>query len=114
MSDYDLNFEVGFAVTHAISMLRFLPATNNYDALVTFPYLCFEEYVPDAERQYERGQVVRESCCKYLIQNDGVRIDVSRPLREQLKLFRDSGRYDEDGAPRTWVREEYCLNGFQR
>lgn len=38
------------------------------DALVRLPYMLFPEYVPDGNRQYERGQVVREGTYKYLLQ----------------------------------------------
>jgi len=49
------------------------------------------------------------------LQNWG-RIDVDNPppTNPLCKLFRDSGRYDPDGTPRNWVREEYCLKGFER
>jgi len=101
-------YDKGKAITEAIGYLKFLPSTNNYIALVTFPYLLFEEYVPDGNRMYERGQVVRVDKEKYLLQGDG-RIDIDRPppINSLCKLFRDGGEYD-------WVREEFCLKGFVR
>ena len=101
-------YEKGKAITKGIGYMRFLPATNNYTALVTLPYMCFEEYAPDGQRMYERGEVVRVGREKYLLQGDG-RIDVDKPppVNPLCKLFRDSGRY-------PWVREEYCLQGFER
>jgi len=45
---------------------------------------------------------------KWLLQNWG-RLDPDIPLERQslVKLFRDPRRYE-------WVREEYCINGFER
>jgi len=103
-----LAYEKGKAITQAIGYLRFIPSTPNYTALVTFPYLCFQEYTPDPDRMYDRGEVIRVGREKYLIQNDG-RIDPNIPPPENslCKLFRDGGRYD-------WVREEFCLKDFER
>ena len=87
------------------------------EALVRMPamFFTFAEYVPDGERMYLRGDVVKIGANKYLLQGDG-RIDPSKPPPENslCKLFRDSGRYDPDGTPRSWVREEYCLKDFAR
>jgi len=78
------------------------------EALVRAPALIFSEYVPDGKREYNRGEVVREGSSKWLLQNWG-KLDPGIPLNQQnlCKLFRDSGRY-------PWVREEYCLKGFER
>jgi len=70
--------------------------------------MLFAEYVPDPDRMYDRGEVIRVENGKYLIQNWG-RIDPTQPppVNPLCKLFRDGGRYD-------WVREEYCIKGFER
>ena len=100
------SYEKGKAITQAIGLLRFLPSDNNFKALVTFPYILFEEYLPDTNRMYERGEVVRVGREKYLFQGDG-RLDKSPKESPLCKLFRDAGRYE-------WVREEYCIEGFIR
>ena len=78
------------------------------EALVRLPYMLFTEYIPDGERMYNRGEVIRVGNAKYLLQNWG-RIDPNQPppVNPLCKLFRDSGRYE-------WVREEYCIKGFER
>lgn len=91
-----------------MSFIRFIPSTPNYEALVRLPAMMFREYIPDAQRMYERGEVIRVDSCKYLLQGDG-RIDIDKPpsANPLCKLFRDGGRYE-------WVREEYCSRGFER
>jgi len=78
------------------------------EALVRASFTIFSEYVPDGTREYNRGEVVRDGANKWLLQNWG-RLDPNIPLNQNplLKLFRDGGRYE-------WVREEYCLKGFER
>ena len=80
----------------------------NMEALARAPYMFFPSYVPDALREYNRGEAFRIGHEKYLLQNWG-KLDPNIPLSEQslCKLFRDSGRY-------PWVREEYCLKGYER
>ena len=78
------------------------------EALVRMPAMFFQEYVPDGDRFYERGEVVRIGTYKYLLQGDGrIQVDNPPPTNSLCKLFRDSGRYE-------WVREEYCIKGFER
>lgn len=98
-------------IGEGMRFMRFLPATNNYEALVRFPAYIFEKYKPDPERMYERGEVLRmpdDDVSKYLLTGDG-RIQNDRPPTENslCRLFRDSDRHD-------WVREEYCSKGFER
>jgi len=78
------------------------------EALVRAPHMIFAEYVPDPNREYARGNVVREGQNKWLLQNWG-RLDPNIPLGQQnlLKLFRGGERYE-------WVREEYCIKGYER
>lgn len=85
------------------------------DALVLLPALLFAEYVPDSNRMYSRGEVIRTGSNKWLLQGDG-RIDPNNPpaTNSLCKLFRDDGRYDPDGTPRNWWREEYCVRDFER
>jgi hypothetical protein len=106
-------YMLGYDTTDAISMLRFLPATNNYNALIKFPYSWFQKIKPLNER-YERGEVLQDNGYKYLAENDNISVDPGRPLEEQFKLFRDPNAYDEDGTPRLYVPKEYCLKGFPR
>jgi len=94
-------YEKGKAITEAIGTLLFTPSTRNYTALVKFPYLCFAQYTPGDNNDYERGTVFRDGSSKLLMEYDG-KFDISR-----CKLFRDGGEYD-------WVREEFCLFGFVR
>ena len=72
------------------------------------PAIVFEEYVPNGNREYIRGEVVTIGNAKYLLQNWG-KIDPSNPppTNSLCKLFRDAGRYE-------WVREEYCIKGYER
>ena len=88
---------------------------ESMEALVRLPFSMFAEYVPDGNRDYERGEVVRSGCNKWLLQGNG-RLDPNKALDAQslLKLLRDSNSHDPDGTPRNWHREEYCLKGFQR
>ena len=97
--------EKGHQIGEALTYVNFY---WSMDALVRLPAMLFQEYAPDGNRQYERGQVVRQGSYKYLLQGDG-KLDPGRPLSELslLKLFRDSNRYE-------WVREEYCIRGFER
>jgi len=97
--------DAGRQIGEALRLINFY---WSMDALVKLPYILFPEYVPDSERMYNRGNVIRIDKYKYLIQNDG-RIDVNNPppTNSLCKLFRDSGRYE-------WVREEYVLQGFER
>jgi hypothetical protein len=103
--------EAGIDIGKGIGFIRFLPATNNYEALVRIPASLFQEYTPDNERMYERGEVLKmpgDNVSKYLLTGDG-RIQTDRPPPENslCRLFRHSGRFE-------WVREEYCSRGFER
>ena len=106
--------ETGRQIGEAISLIDFSISKRNMIALVKFPALLFAEYVPDGNREYERGEVIRVGNYKFLLQNWG-KIDPNNPPRVEgnqvypslCKLFRDAGRYD-------WVREEFCLKGFER
>ena len=100
--------EKGRQIGEALSLIDFSVSEKNYEALVRLPAMLFAEYVPDLDRQYERGEVVRMGSCKYLLQNWGkIDPDMPPPVNPLCKLFRDAGRYD-------WVREEYCIQGFER
>jgi len=93
----------------SIDALTYVNWYWSMEALVRMPYTFFKPYVPDGQRDYQRGEVVREGIVKWLLQGDG-RLDPGRPLMEQslVKMFRDGhGEYD-------WFREEYCLEGFRR
>ena len=114
MTEFEIGFNKGYAVTQAVGLLRFLPARNNYVALVTFPYEYFQVRSSDPNKRYERGEVFQDNGYKYLAENDNISIAPDRLLHEQFKLFRDSGKFDEDGTPREWTRGECCLKGFER
>ena len=108
MNDYRESGRIFASGIRALGLVRFLPSTNNYDALIAAHYSYFQKYTPDSERMYDRGEVVRDGINKWLLQGDG-RLDAAIPLENQslLKLFRDNGRYE-------WAREEYVLQGFER
>ena len=78
------------------------------EALSKMPALLFPQYVPDGNREWVRGEVFRDGDRKCLLQNWG-RLDPAKSLEEQslLKFFRGPQR-------QIWMREEYCLNGFER
>ena len=105
----------GRQVGEAISFMRFLPATNNFKALVRFPAILFQEYVHNPERMYERGEVIKlpgDNICKFLLTGDGriqtqPRIENNQVQPSLLKLLRNSSRF-------PWVREEFCERGFER
>jgi hypothetical protein len=103
--------ETGRSASEGIRFIRFLPATNNYEALVRLRAVLFQEYKPDPERMFERGEVLKmpgDNVSKYLLQGDGrIQIDRPPPINSLCRLFRDGGRYG-------WVREEYCSFGFER
>ena len=103
--------DVGKQIGKALGLIRFIPSTPNFEALVRLPAFLFQEYTVDGERMYERGEVLRmpgDLVSKYLLQGDG-RIDPSNPppTNSLCKLFRNNGRFD-------WVREEYCIKDFER
>jgi len=107
-------YEAGKTIGEAISLIDFSVSERNHIALVKLPALLFKEYVPDGNREYQRGEVIRVGTEKYLLQNFG-KIDPNNPPRIEgnqvqpslCKLFRDAERYN-------WVREEFCLKGFER
>ena len=105
---------IGYAIGDGLKYIDFWTAKNQ-EALVRLPYIVFAEYVPDPQREYERGEVVRMGCNKYLLQNFG-KIDPANPppTNSLCKLFRDKNSHDPDGTDREWVKEEYCLKGFER
>ena len=114
MSRIDDIRAVGYSIGDGLKYIDFW-AAKNYEALVRLPYIVFAEYVPDGQREYERGEVIRVGCNKYLLQNWG-KIDpaIPPPINPLCKLFRDKSAYDPDGTPREWVKEEYCLRDFER
>jgi len=95
----------GKQIGEALNLIDFF---FSHEALARLPAMLFAEYVPDPDRMYNRGEVVRMGSSKYLLQNWG-RIDIDKPPPQNplCRLFRDSGRYE-------WVREEYCAKGFER
>jgi len=103
--------EAGQNIAEGMRLIRFLPATNNYEALVRFPASVFQLYMPDPERMYERGEVLRmsdDNISKYLLTGDGrISIDKPPPKNSLCRLFRNSSRF-------PWEREEYCSRGFER
>ena len=96
------------AGTNAWVWVQYVDWYYNMEALVRAPFIFFEEYVPDAQREYARGNVIKQGNCKWLFENWG-KLDPDIPLNQQplLKLFRDSGQYD-------YFPGEYCLKGFIR
>ena len=104
---YDAGFLFGSTVT-ALKNIDFSTSERNYEALATLHYLYFDEYTPDPNRMYLRGEVIRVGNEKYLLTNQG-RIDINKPppINSLCKLFRDSFVYE-------WVREEFCMAGFIR
>ena len=107
--------DAGKQIGEALSLIDFSVSQRNHIALVKLPAMLFAEYVPDGNREYQRGEVVRVGHAKYLMQNFG-KIDPNNPppTNNLCKLFRDSASHDADGTPREWVREEFCLQCFQR
>ena len=106
--------EFGKQIGEAIRLIDFSVSERNMVALVKLPAFLFPEYVPDGQREYQRGEVIRVGNNKYLLQNWGKidpknspRIENGRVEPSLCKLFRDGGRYE-------WVREEFCLRGFER
>jgi len=102
----------------AVKEIDFSTSERNFTALVKFHYSVFDEYVPDGEKMYERGEVTREGSDKYMCQNQ-TRIDPNSSQNKpsfhpQFKLFRDAARLDPDGTPRLWLREEWVILGFER
>ena len=95
-------------IGEALSLIDFSVSERNFTALVKLPALLFTEYAEDPQREYNRGEVIRVGNNKYLLQNWG-KIDADRPppVNPLCKLFRDGGRYE-------WVREEWCIQGFER
>lgn len=98
-------YELGF---QSYDFVKYIDWFYSQEALVRAGYFLFEKYVPDGNRDYRRGEVIRTENYKWLLQNWG-RLDPLIPLIQQplLKLFRDNKRYE-------WVREEFCLQGFER
>ena len=96
------------AGTNAWAWVQCVDWFYNMEALVRAPFMFFPEYVPDSNREYNRGEVVREGGNKWLFENWG-KLDPSIPLEQQplLKLFRDSRQYD-------YFPGEYCLKDFPR
>jgi len=90
-----------------ISTLDFSLSEKMFTVLVKLPATLFPEYVPDPNKRYDKGEVVRTSDTdKYMAQNQTT-TSVHPSENPGFKLFRDSGRY-------PWVREEFCLRGFER
>jgi len=85
------------------------------EALVRLPPSNLKRYKPDPTLNRERGEAFRIGEDKWLVQNNG-RIELDKPpnINPLCKLFRDKRRYDSKGNRRDWVREEYCLRGFER
>ena len=111
MTEYQKGRELGYKIGESIDCIDWF---FSMEALVRMPWQFYKEYVPDGNREYRRGEVVRTGHEKWLLQNWG-KLDENltpaivddRPNMNLLKLFRDSNRYD-------WVREEYCIYGFER
>ena len=97
-----------------ISGLRFTTESARVN-LVQMPYKYFPEFVPDPQRDYDRGEVTRMSWNKYLLP-DGGRIDQGQTpaTSNRCLLHRDTASFDPDGEKRIWVREELCLLGMWR
>jgi len=108
-------YDLMLGVSRGVRKIRFLPATNNYEALIDLPALLFEEYTnADPDRMYDRGEVLKmpgDKVSKYLLTGDGrIQPDKPPPENSLCKLFRNAGL---DGAF-EWVREEFCTRGFLR
>ena len=96
-----------------LSLIDFSVSERNAKALVGLDYILFSEYLHDPSRQYQRGEVVRVGEYKYLLTNNG-NITTNPADSTLCKLFRSKASYDLDGTPREWVREEFCMRGFER
>ena len=125
MEEKTLEYLLGHDIIEGIGEIRFTPGTQNYNAVVILPYSVFRQYAMDVLRPerivsnyfYERGEVACVDRCKFLLDGDRrlnpndpneiPRIEGNEVKPGNLKLFRDSGRYN-------WVRNEYCLKGFER
>ena len=84
-----------------------------YRQLLLAPYRHFEEWDGDTGRQYQKGDVVRTGEWKWLLQNNG-NISPNPAGSGLTKLFRSTDSHEEDGAPREWEREEFCIFGMER
>lgn len=105
MTEYNIGFELGANVVKSMSLNRYLPGGDDYEALVYAPYQCFAEYEP-SDDMILRGKVRRIGHIKWVAQND-LRLDREPSAQNGWKPFRS--RADED-----WMREEYCLKGVIR
>ena len=107
--------ELGRQTGEAVRLIRFIPTTDNFKALIRFAAIFFEEYTHEPQRDRQRGQVVKmpgDNVSKYLMENDGriqetPRIENNEVQPRILKLFRNSSRF-------PWVSGEFCERGFER
>jgi len=89
------------------SAIDFSTSESLLDLLAKLAASNFPEYVPDPEKTYFKGEVVRTSDTdKYMAQNQTT-TSVHPSQNPTFKLFRDDLIYE-------WVREEYCLRGYVR
>ena len=119
-----MSYEDGYTFGGIFKKHLFSISTNNFTTLVRLPAVFLEQYVQDDSRdynEYEQGEVTCIGKNKFLIQNfgriqhdDPPRIENGEVLPRLCKLFRDKNSHDPDGTPREWVREEFCLKGFER
>ena len=83
-------------------------------ALLAYPYIHFEEWDGDTNRQYQRGEVIRYGEIKLLIQNNG-NINNPDPVQAGItKVVRTTASHNDDGTAREWIREEFCIKGMER
>jgi len=111
---YNLMYSLG----KGIRKIRFIPNTENYEALIDLSALFFETFVYDAQTQYYTGNVLKmpdDDISKYLCMGDGIRFDDDPNRKDpvvhnQWKLFRHAGLLEDW----QWEREEFCMKGFVR
>jgi len=126
----DLTFkELGAILGGVISAVKdidFSISKNNFKALIKISPYCFENFKPDPEKRYSKGEVTRvdrrgekfiagdeeidSGDCKYLAQQENLSILIGETptTHPGFKLFRNIG------GRHRWEREEWCLRGAER
>lgn len=93
-----------------VSSMDFSVSERMKIKLVQLPARLFPQYVPDTNRNYDRGEAFADGDVNKWMAQNNTRLDPNIPLHEQpnLQLFRD-GNGDYEYFP-----GEGCLRGFRR
>ena len=103
-------YDLGYNDIDGMKHINFWHALG---AVVRWSYMRFPEYVPDPNREYVQGEAFRVGYNKYVTHNWG-KISGDPSASSLCKLVRDVNSHDPDGAPRIWIKEEYCIKGTKR